>query len=119
MRGLLTRVHYETLSYLSSKLVDDTPIRHLIPCRDTDVITVFKDVMQLDKYPLHQRLFHFAVFMRWYYRRQGYCIIHWNHFYTSQLQQHTLVLPLVWLYVKVCVSQLWFKYWYNYWYLPQ
>lgn len=105
--GFFTRIHYEMLAYLSSKLVDETPIMHLIPYNNDDAATVFKDTMQLDKYPLHQRLFHLAVFMRWYYQRCGYCSTRWNHLYTSQLQSHSLVLPLVWMCVKVYVSRVW------------
>lgn len=111
--GILARIHYETLCYLSSKLVDETPIMHLIPYKnDDDAAIVFKDTMQLDKYPLHQRIFHLAVFMRWYYQRRGYCRTRWNHLYTSQLQPHSLVLPLVWMCVKVYVSRWWW-YWFR------
>lgn len=110
MSCLFSRLYYETLCYLSSKFVDETPILHLIPYSDDDVTTIFKDVMQLDIYPLRQRLIHFAVFMRWYRRRHGYDTTRWNTFYTSQLKHHTLVLPLVWLYVKVRVFDFWFRY---------
>ena len=110
MKGFCTRIHYETLAYLSSTLVDDTRILPLIPYEnDNDVETVFQDTIQLDKYPLHQRLFHLAVFMRWYYNRWGYCHTRWKQLYISQLQPHCLVLPLVWLCVKVYIYRWWSK----------